>query len=87
MLNEFPVVFAPADSSKFVYDPFLENHRRRLREAANVWLLGDCCRWIMKCTGKTEATHSAGSVLELCNNCKCQLRARKGRWSGKMFKE
>lgn len=50
-----------------VCDPFLEYYKRSLREAVDVWLLGDCCRWIMKCMGGVgggaEASRSAGSVL------------------------
>lgn len=79
-LKSIPLVGNVADgcSSVFVCDPFLEIYRRRLREAADMWLLGDCCRWIMKCTGRAESGQSLSwERIELCNDGKCQIRARK----------
>lgn len=70
-----------------VCDPFLEYYKRSLREAVDVWLLGDCCRWIMKCMGGVGGGSRGQSLswerIELCNDGKCHLRARQGgerRW-------
>lgn len=78
MFKKLPLVEVAADrcSSAVVCDPHLENYRRRPREAADVWLLGDCCRWIMKGTGESGGQSLSWEHIELCNDGKCQLRAR-----------
>lgn len=80
----FSVKLLLTGAAVVVCDPFLGNYRlRRLREALVVWLLGDCCRWIMKFGGGAEASHSAGCVLSCVMMGKCHVRARQERRKGK----
>lgn len=46
--SEEAKVFKTYVQFKLLLTCFLGNHMRSLKEAANVWLLGDGWRWIMK---------------------------------------